>query len=348
MKFIHIADVHLGAKPDKGKPWAAQREKHSWQAFTDVVTRAKEESADLLLIAGNLYHRQPLLKELKEVNRQFARIPQTQVVIIAGSCDYLSANSCYSSFPWEKNVHFLKEEKIDYVELPKIQTRVYGLSYQHREIPRSMYQGIEVKKDNFTNMLLAHGGDEKHIPFQAADFRDMDFDYVAFGHLHKPMQLIDAKVVMAGALQPTQSSDVGQHGYFMGEIKNHMNQVRFYPIHYCEYVPLKLKISREIAEDVLKKFAEDYIKKAPPYQLFCITLTGTKGSKAHSLSRSLGKIGRVAQVLDQCQADQDLEKLKVQYGQQILGRYIDMLERMPQDEITKKALYYGVEALMVE
>ena len=43
MKFIHIADVHLGAKPEKNMPWAKEREEHSWQAFSDVITRAKEE-----------------------------------------------------------------------------------------------------------------------------------------------------------------------------------------------------------------------------------------------------------------------------------------------------------------
>ena len=49
MKFIHIADVHLGAKPDKGKPWAKSREEHSWQAFIDVVTKAKEECGNTIL-----------------------------------------------------------------------------------------------------------------------------------------------------------------------------------------------------------------------------------------------------------------------------------------------------------
>ena len=50
-----------------------------------------------------------------------------------------------------------------------------------------------------------------------------------------------------------------------------------------------------------------------------------------------------------CRAfDYDFEKLKLQYGQQILGRYIRTLEEMPQNEVTKKALYYGVEALMAE
>ena len=43
----------------------------------------------------------------------------------------------------------------------------------------------------------------------------------------------------------------------------------------------------------------------------------------------------------------DLNMLR-QYGQQILGRYIRALEEMPQNKITEKALYYGVEALMAE
>ena len=25
MRFIHMADIHLGAVPDKGKPWSAKR-----------------------------------------------------------------------------------------------------------------------------------------------------------------------------------------------------------------------------------------------------------------------------------------------------------------------------------
>ena len=40
--------------------------------------------------------------------------------------------------------------------------------------------------------------------------------------------------------------------------------------------------------------------------------------------------------------------MKLKYQQQILGRYIEALEKMPQDEIVKKALYYGVEALLAE
>ena len=57
---------------------------------------------------------------------------------------------------------------------------------------------------------------------------------------------------------------------------------------------------------------------------------------------------RVAKASNLCRRDYDFEKLKQQFGQQILGRYIQVLEEMSQDEITKKALYYGVEALLAE
>ena len=66
MKFIHIADLHLGVKPDRDKPWAKERERDNWQAFEDVINRAKEDQIQLLLVAGDLFHRQPLIRELKD------------------------------------------------------------------------------------------------------------------------------------------------------------------------------------------------------------------------------------------------------------------------------------------
>lgn len=348
MKFIHIADIHLGAKPDKNMPWGQERANHSWQAFTDVIDHAKEEQVQLLLIAGDLFHRQPLLRELKEVNYQFSRIPQTQIVLIAGNHDYIDPNSYYRTFVWRENVHFLKEEQLGYVELEGLDTRVYGLSYWHRELPRALYQDIQVEKAEYCNILLAHGGDEKHIPFGSSDFEKSGFDYVAAGHIHKPGQLVANKVVMAGALQPIDCNDTGEHGYFLGEIKNHICHVEFRPLHYCEYVSLNLKVSREITEGALNEFVAERIKKAPPYQIFKITLTGFCDSNSPINTRSLAEMERVVQVKNHCLADYDFEKMKSRYGQQILGRFIKALEEMPQDEITKKALYYGVEALLAE
>lgn len=352
MKFIHIADVHLGAKPDQDKAWGKERENHSWQAFTDVITRAREQQVQLLLIAGDLFHRQPLLRDLKEVNYQFSRIPQTQVVMIAGNRDYLSSKSCCNTFPWGENVHFLKKETLDYVELEGLCTRVYGLSYHHREIPEPLGNKLmDIRTNRMAdeyNILLAHGGGEDHLPFQTEELEHSDFDYVALGHIHKPMQLAGHKVVMAGALQPVNRNDMGEHGYFMGEIEEGACKVEFCPLRYCEYVSMNLKVSQEITQEALQEVVAKQIRKAPAHQLFKLVLTGVCDSAASIGTETLEQMERVVQVINQCRPDYDFEQLKQRYDQQILERYITSLEEMPRDEITRKALYYGVEALLAE
>ncbi len=348
MKFIHIADVHLGAKPEKNMPWAKEREEHSWQAFSDVITRAKEEQVQILLIAGNLFHRQPLIRELKEVNRQFSRIPQTQVVLVAGNRDYLRQNSCYNTFRWGENVHFLKEEKIRSVELEGLGIRVYGLSYWRREIRERLYDKVPAAKDDFCNILLAHGGDETHIPFDTKELEKQEFGYVALGHIHKPMQLVEHKIVMAGALQPVDCTETGEHGYFIGELKEGGCKVEFCPLHYCEYVSLSLKVSQDTTEENLKKVLQGRIEQAKECQLFKVILTGSCPSGGSIDTEELARMERVVQVVDRCHPDYDFEKLKLRHQHQILGRYIEALEKMPQTEITKKALYYGVEAMLAE
>ena len=74
MRFIHLADVHLGAVPDRGCPWSSRREEEIWETFRRVIAGIRENPVDLLFIAGDLFHRQPLLRELKEVNNLFSTI----------------------------------------------------------------------------------------------------------------------------------------------------------------------------------------------------------------------------------------------------------------------------------
>ena len=67
VKWIHIADVHLGASPDAGDAYSKVRPQELWDTFAEVIDICEREQTDLLLIAGDLFHRQPLKKELKEV-----------------------------------------------------------------------------------------------------------------------------------------------------------------------------------------------------------------------------------------------------------------------------------------
>ena len=73
MKFIHIADLHLGAEPDAGRAYSQNRSQELWETLQSVLEVCEEEQTDLLLIAGDIFHGQPLRRELKELNYYFCR-----------------------------------------------------------------------------------------------------------------------------------------------------------------------------------------------------------------------------------------------------------------------------------
>ena len=55
MKFIHIADVHLGAEPEAGAALRGRRGREIWDTFEHVIDVCEEQNTDLLLIAGDLF-----------------------------------------------------------------------------------------------------------------------------------------------------------------------------------------------------------------------------------------------------------------------------------------------------
>ena len=98
MRFIHIADVHLGVTPDKGKPWSEKRGEEIEASFYRLLSEAARQKMDLILIAGDLFHRAPLKRELKELSYRLSLVAPTQVVIMAGNHDFISERSPYREF----------------------------------------------------------------------------------------------------------------------------------------------------------------------------------------------------------------------------------------------------------
>ena len=56
MRFIHLADVHLGAVPDRGCPWSSRREEEIWETFRRVIAGIRENPVDLLLGQSPVCH----------------------------------------------------------------------------------------------------------------------------------------------------------------------------------------------------------------------------------------------------------------------------------------------------
>ncbi len=382
MKFIHIADVHLGVTPDAGMPWSETRSRDIWNSFRLVIEQARAQQVDLLLIAGDLFHRQPLKRELKEIAAWFTEIPDTEVVLVAGNHDFLHAKSYYRTFSWPENVHFILERDLTAVHLDRIHTTVLGCSFWDKEDARAVYsreilqkvmrnkalgtiRGIEYdvslaqgtagglidskqsdrSRENF-QILLGHGGDDRHHPFRTDDIAAAGFDYAAFGHIHKAAQLVSGNVVMAGSLEPTDCNDFGPHGFWMGEMTERGTRVSFYPIKKCEYVRQEVNVTPDMSAYAVEELVQQELADREAYQISHIVLRGYRDADTVLPLEQITQMERVVRVLDETEPDYQFDLLKKRYEGTLLQKYIEVMEQYPEPVQGKKALYYGVQAML--
>lgn len=238
--------MHLGASPDAGKKYSEKRKNEIWDSFRKVIEVCRREETDLLLIAGDLFHRQPLLRELKEVDAMFGSIPHTQVVLVAGNHDYIKKQSYYRNYTWNQNVYMILSDEVSCIQLPTMNLAVYGCSYYEKENQESLYEQIELKDICRYHILLAHGGDASHLPFRKTVVDEIGFDYVALGHIHKPEVLIPNRMAYAGALEPIDRNDIGAHGFVRGILDPSGCRISFVEHAEREYVHLDVPVDEKM------------------------------------------------------------------------------------------------------
>lgn len=338
--------MHLGVKPDAGNAYSQNREQEIWDSFRDIIEICNQKKTDLLLIAGDLFHRQPLLRELKEMNSILEMLEQTEVVMIAGNHDYIKKNSYYRTFTWAPHVHMITSEEMSCVEIGRIHTAVYGCSYYSREIPEAVYDTARPEGRQKYEILLAHGGDEKHIPIKNNQILSLGYDYVALGHIHKPQILAENQMAYAGSLEPTDIDDTGAHGYIEGRISGKGCQIRFVPHAFREYRHCEVKVDKSVTGHKLRLKIADMIAEQGKQNLYKIILTGYRDPDIWFELDQMDPYGNVVEIIDHTKPAYDFEKLRNENKGNILGQYIESLSGYPADSLEYQALCEGVQALM--
>lgn len=346
MRFIHLADVHLGAVPDRGCPWSDRREEEIWETFRRVIAGIRENPVDLLFIAGDLFHRQPLLRELKEVNYLFSTIPETKVYLMAGNHDCMKPGSFYREFAWQPNVVFFKGETLTCVKEEGLGVYVYGLSYEHQEITAPLYDTARPVEGEGLHILLAHGGDEKHIPMNVNALAAAGFDYIALGHIHKPQILLRDTAAYAGALEPIDRGDLGSHGYIEGRLENGRLKTTFVPFACRSYQQLLLHVDEETTQLSLEEALKEEIYKRGGLNMYRVILQGSHAPELLLIPEKLKSYGNITEVLDESHPAYDLETLRKRYSGTLIGDYISYFLERDRSMVEDKALYYGLQALL--
>lgn len=190
------------------------------------------------------------------------------------------------------------------------------------------------------------GGDEKHIPFKAGDIASLGYDYAAFGHIHKPQELIPDRAYYSGALEPIDKNDTGKHGYIVGEITEGTCKTAFIPCAMREYVHLDISVTEDMAGYGVREAIRHAVEDNGVQNIYKITLTGQRDPEILFDLTNMDSYGNIIEIVDNTKPAYDFDKLYEQNKGNLLGKFIQDLYNTDKESIEYRALCEGVQALM--
>lgn len=347
MKFIHMADVHLGVQPDKGKPWSEEREREIKETFVKVIDAAEDKKVDLLLIAGDLFHMPPSEGMLRDVDYILSKLTHTKTIIIAGNHDYMKPDSPLANYKFSSTTICLSADKISNVYMKDINTCVTGFSYNSKENEEDILNHIKPAKQGAINILLAHGGDAKHLPFNKKTMRETNFDYVALGHIHKPEVIKENRVIMCGSLEPIDYTDTGARGYIYGEVSDGIVKTEFVPVAQRTYMNLLINIKPDHTPAMILDLVDRQIRNLGEQNIYRILVRGQNHNRDTFDFSGLVAKYNIYEVITEISEEYDLNKIYEENQGNLVGRFIGQLsDNYYGDEICKKAIHYGLDVLL--
>jgi DNA repair protein SbcD/Mre11 len=214
LRVLHTADVHLDSD---GYGTAAQQAAHREReraVFRRIVDLAL--GVDLLLIAGDLFdHNRVPDETVAFVRAELGRLRQP-VVILPGNHDCLYTNAIYDRHDFTAgapHVRVIRRLDGDTVELPELDTVVWGRAMAEHEPGFSPLAGIPGRDDRRWCLAMGHGfffeerqRPDRSSPIFADEIRDTGWDYVALGHPHVRTDVSQGRVAAHYAGAPALSA----------------------------------------------------------------------------------------------------------------------------------------------
>ena len=193
IKIVHTSDVHLESdtfgKSEEGQIYRGRIQ----SAFQKVVDRVIEESADLFLIAGDLFDSNRIPASGAEfVHSELARVT-CPVVLIPGNHDCYDHRSIYKKVDFTAagpHVHTLIEEEGTTIQFPHLHATVWGKGMVEHDHHYRPLAGVPPRYGDYWHIGMAHGYfvDEEELQRSSLitpeEIAQSGLDYLALGHVH--------------------------------------------------------------------------------------------------------------------------------------------------------------------
>ncbi len=248
MKFLHAADLHLGApfrSVQAASPQIAVMLAKAVRTAVDRMTDlALRECVDFVVICGDIFHSDETMQASQIHFREnmgklnSAEIP---VYLICGNHDPLMPGSKRISLP--ANCHLFPADTARCCRVVKngeILAEIAGISYRAKNVGENLALHYPSPSADCFSIALLHGNltgsrepHENYAPFSLDDLASKGYHYWALGHIHKPQQhkLKNGIAVYPGSIQGLDPTETGEHGCMLVETdQKGIADVQFHPL----------------------------------------------------------------------------------------------------------------------
>lgn len=366
IKFVHFSDLHLdnpftSIGSDFGR--ISQRRQDLLGVFDRIINIVKRESADLLLISGDLYEHFYVKKStITHINKRFGEINCTKVFIVPGNHDPCIKNSYYKNFRWSSNVHILSEERPK-VELEDMNLCIYGLGFEEFYKDAALSDELKATNSESVNILLVHGTVDMNFTKKAYnllssdELSNLNMDYIALGHFHNRIDNLGQKGIIynPGSPEPLGFDEEGEHGVYIGTISKELLDVEYRNVNLKQYRTVIVNIEdvnsdEQVAEKIRISLGDCSLDNT----LVSITLKGYTNDEYRPDESRIKQLFEedtfYFNLEDKTLPGYDYDELKKEPG--LKGLYVrklmNMIDRAKSDKeryLLMKSLYYGIEAI---
>lgn len=287
MKFLHMADLHIGKVLNDIPLIDDQR-----VLLKEVASLATEHAVDAVVIAGDIYQKAAPQAEAMTLFNAFLSDLHARgipVIAISGNHDSDERVAYLSDFVADAGIHLcapfhgepdsviLRDAygEVEFHLLPFVRAATVKKYYPHQKISsvddavKCVIRHMKLSKKR-RHVLIAHqfiigsevcDSEERIVgglDAISADAFDV-FDYTALGHIHTPQMFLGGKVRYSGSLMKYSFSETYQHkGVLLAELKEKGElTAENLPLHY----PHDMRDLRGSLEDLMAEPpSDDYLR----------------------------------------------------------------------------------------
>lgn len=250
IKVFHCADIHLDSPFSLCSPREAERHRTELRAaFTSAIMFACENKADIFLISGDLFDREYVTRDTKEMLiREFMKANDMRFFISPGNHDALTSDSPYYDMRFPENVYVFGKDR-ERVSLKDLGVDVYGFGFESINHISSPVANWKIEDKNKINILVCHGdttSSSQTGPIKENEIASSGFDYIALGHIHKPSGILKAGetyYAYPGCIEGRGFDEQGYKGALFGNIDKGVCEMQSYRFSKGRYETAEVDVS---------------------------------------------------------------------------------------------------------